>query len=98
MHNPTSFFKFWPINLCSVANKIFSKIIITRLSRVIHKMISQEQGAFVSGRKIFENITLAYEMVHSLNRKTIDGNVSAKITCPRLMIVFTRISFRRFYI
>lgn len=79
MPDPASFDKFRPISLCSVAYKIFSKIIVFHLSRVIRKLVSHEQGAFVSGRSIFENITLAQEMVHSLHRKILGGNVMLKI-------------------
>lgn len=61
--DPPSFDKFHPINLCSVAYKIFAKILVNRLTRVIHKLVSQEQGAFVPGRSIFENISLAREML-----------------------------------
>ncbi|XP_042958229.1 uncharacterized protein LOC122293848 [Carya illinoinensis] len=76
---PTSFDKFRPISLCSVVYKIFSKIIVNRLTGIIDKVVSHEQGAFVPGRSIFENITLAQEMVHSLNKKTVGGNVMLKI-------------------
>ncbi|KAK0593001.1 hypothetical protein LWI29_028893 [Acer saccharum] len=56
--NPSSFDKFRPISLCSVAYKIFSKIIVTRLTRVIHKLVSPEQGAFVPGRSILKILHL----------------------------------------
>ncbi|XP_041001642.1 uncharacterized protein LOC121247343 [Juglans microcarpa x Juglans regia] len=46
---------------------------------VLPRMISWEQGAFVPGSSIFENITLAQEMVHSLHRHTNGGNVMLKI-------------------
>lgn len=57
--DPSSFDKFRPISLCSVAYKAFYKIIVTLLTRVIHKLVSYEQDAFVLGRSIFENIILA---------------------------------------
>ncbi|KAK2648864.1 hypothetical protein Ddye_016353 [Dipteronia dyeriana] len=40
---------------------------------VIQKLVSHEQGAFVSGRSIFENITLAQEMVHTFHKKIWGG-------------------------
>lgn len=79
MHNPTSFDKLWPISLCSGVYNIFSKIVTTCLSRGIYKVVSQEQGGFVPSRNIFENIMLAQDMVHSLNRKIVGGNMIAKI-------------------
>ncbi|KAK0598052.1 hypothetical protein LWI29_031129 [Acer saccharum] len=73
--NPASFDKFRPISLCSVAYKIFSKIIVFRLTDLVEKLVSHEQGAFIPGRSIFENITLAQEMVHSLHKKMIGGGL-----------------------
>lgn len=40
--NLANFDKFRPISLCSVAYKIFSKIIVSRLTRVIHNLVSHE--------------------------------------------------------
>lgn len=56
---PNGFDKFQPISLCSVAYKIFSKIILDTLTNYLTIIISQEQGAFLPGRSIFDNITLA---------------------------------------
>lgn len=77
--NPYSFDKFRPISLCSVAYKIFSKIMVSRLTVVVDKLVSHEQGAFIPGRSIFENITLTQEMVHSLHKHTVGGNVMVKL-------------------
>ncbi|KAK3199206.1 hypothetical protein Dsin_022621 [Dipteronia sinensis] len=77
--NPSSFDKFRPISLCSVAYKIFSKIIVFRLTDVVEKLVSHEQGAFILGRSIFEIITLAQEMVHSLHKKRTGANVMVKL-------------------
>ncbi|TXG69366.1 hypothetical protein EZV62_004301 [Acer yangbiense] len=77
--NPASFDKFRPISLCSMAYKIFSKIIVFRLTDLVEKLVSHEQGAFIPGSSIFENITLAQEMVHSLHKKVTGGNVMVKL-------------------
>ncbi|XP_022853059.1 uncharacterized protein LOC111374593 [Olea europaea var. sylvestris] len=58
VENPSSFDKFRPISLCSVVYKIFSKILVQRMSVILSKIISQEKGAFIPSRSIFENITL----------------------------------------
>ncbi|XP_042956358.1 uncharacterized protein LOC122292186 [Carya illinoinensis] len=76
---PSGFDKFWPISLCSVTYKICAKIIVSRLTDLLKKMISQEQGAFIPGRSIFENISLTQEMVHSIHRHTNGGNVLIKL-------------------
>ncbi|XP_042952180.1 uncharacterized protein LOC122289263 [Carya illinoinensis] len=79
VQDPYNFDMFRPISLCNVIYKMFSKILVNRLASVLPRMISWEQGAFVPGRSIFENITLAQEMVHALHRKTKGGNVMLKI-------------------
>ncbi|XP_042958231.1 uncharacterized protein LOC122293850 [Carya illinoinensis] len=53
VESPTGFDKFRPISLCSVVYKICAKILVGRLTNVLPKMISQEQGAFIPGRSIF---------------------------------------------
>ncbi|KAG2721076.1 hypothetical protein I3760_02G064700 [Carya illinoinensis] len=49
MQRPTSFDKFRPISLCSVVYKAFSKILVRRLSPILNRIISSEQGAFLPG-------------------------------------------------
>ncbi|XP_040996793.1 uncharacterized protein LOC121242840 [Juglans microcarpa x Juglans regia] len=59
---PNGFDKFRPISLCSVFYKICSKIIMGCLTNLPSKLISQEQGAFIPGHSIFDNISLTQEM------------------------------------
>lgn len=49
------------------------------MTKILPSMISPEQGTFIPGRSIFENIMLAQEMVHSLNRKSQGENFVIKI-------------------
>lgn len=58
LKDPTSFDKFHPISLCNVIYKVFSKLTVNRLSKVIEGLISPKQGAFVKGRTIFQNISI----------------------------------------
>lgn len=60
--------------MCSVAYKVLSKVMISHLSPLLSKIISKEQGAFLKGRSTCENISLAQEMVHSINKKVRGGN------------------------
>lgn len=75
----TSFEKIRRISLCSVAYKMFSKIIVGRLIQYLNRIISPEQGGFLPSISIFENITLVQEIVHSINRKDNGGNVVLKV-------------------
>lgn len=50
---------FWPISLCNFAYKVVAKIIASRLSNSIEKIISLNQGAFVKDRWIAKNSVIA---------------------------------------
>lgn len=75
---PKDLTKFHPISLCYVVYKIFSKILVNRLAIVLPRLISEEQGAFIQGISIHENISLAQELLQSLNKKVRGGNVMIK--------------------
>ncbi|XP_060181423.1 uncharacterized protein LOC132611026 [Lycium barbarum] len=51
-------FELEPISLSNVTQKIVSKVLNERLSRVIPRIISQNQSGFVKDRSIGENVCL----------------------------------------
>ncbi|KAL9678505.1 hypothetical protein QQ045_016349 [Rhodiola kirilowii] len=57
-----------PISLCTVAMKIITKILATRLQPLLDKVISPFQSAFVKGRLITDNFVVAHEVAHFLKR------------------------------
>ncbi|XP_026443729.1 uncharacterized protein LOC113343830 [Papaver somniferum] len=70
---------FRPIGLSNFFFKFFTKILSTRLGSVLDKLVSEEQVAFMKGRNIHENISVASELVNDLKTKHKGGNVGLKL-------------------
>jgi hypothetical protein len=64
---------FRPISLINCSFKIFSKVLTLRLGKVLHRLISLNQSAFLKGRYILESVVVALEIVHSLNKSNSPG-------------------------
>lgn len=56
------------ISLCNVIYKLVFKTITNRLKPLINEIISHNQSAFILDQFIFDNIMIAHEMLHSLNK------------------------------
>lgn len=59
--------------------KIISKEIANHLITILPKLISKNQGGFVTGRLISENIALAHEQLQHISRRARGATVILKI-------------------
>ncbi|XP_042474834.1 uncharacterized protein LOC122056934 [Macadamia integrifolia] len=71
--------KFRPLCMGNFLCKIISKILAMRLSCVLPKIISEEQGAFQKGKIIHSNISLASELANMMFASTRGGGMGLKI-------------------
>ncbi|XP_031104893.1 uncharacterized protein LOC116009862 [Ipomoea triloba] len=68
-HHPELVFDLRPIALCNVVYKIMAKMVANRMKPFLGEIISNSQSAFIPNRLITDNILIAAEVGHFLNRK-----------------------------
>ncbi|XP_074271357.1 uncharacterized protein LOC141595290 [Silene latifolia] len=79
MERPTNVTHFRPISCCNVIYKTISKLLCNRLALVLPDIISRNQGAFVKGRSILENILICQDLVRYYSRRTVSARSMFKL-------------------
>lgn len=78
-NNASKWSEYKPISLCNVLNKIITKILATRLAKVLPSIIIENQSGFVGGRLIIDNILLAQELIGKIDQKARGSNMVLKL-------------------
>ncbi|XP_076953170.1 uncharacterized protein LOC143627172 [Bidens hawaiensis] len=71
--NPVSLGEFRPISVVGCLNKVISKVLVGRLKKVIGRLISEEQSAFLANRSILDGPLILNELLAWLNRSKKRG-------------------------
>lgn len=58
--------QFRPISPCNVTYKLVTKMLVHWLKHLIGEVVSPNQGSFVPGSQITDNIIIFQEIIHSL--------------------------------
>lgn len=61
--------------------RIIAKVLANRLQKLLPRIVSVEQSAFLKGRSIVDNIMVAFEAIHDMKTKqnAKNGDVTMKI-------------------
>lgn len=75
VENLDSPLEFRPISLINSSLKIVSKILATRLNRIINSLVDVTQSAFIKGCYILDNFATALELIISIQKCRLPDQV-----------------------
>ena len=70
-----NFSKFRPISLCNTGYKIITKVMANRIKKILPRIVPENQGGFIQGRQIQDNIILVQEALHSSYQRKEKGMI-----------------------
>lgn len=79
VESPSNFSQLRPISLSNFSNKIISRILTSRMTGLLPRLVSENQTGFIKGRLITENILLTQEIVQGINKRNLGGNIVIKL-------------------
>lgn len=62
-----------PICLLNVCFKIFTRMLVGRLTLIGRRIISENQSAFIKGRYIMDSAVILHEVMHEMRRRKEKG-------------------------
>jgi len=81
--------KFRPISLVGSVYKIMAKVLASRLRKVVGKVVSPNQHAFISGRQTLDASLIANECIDFYPKSNQSGYLASSIL-RKLMTMFLR--------
>jgi len=73
--NPSNWGRFRPISLCNVSYKLCAKLLANRIKPLLPKLISKNQGGFIKGRQILDNVILVQEAIQASRERKEKGMI-----------------------
>lgn len=69
VNSPLGLNDFRPISLIGCMYKVLSKVLAVRLKKVLSKVISEDQFAFLGGRNMLDSVVVVNEMIHAAKKR-----------------------------
>ena len=87
---PTTVNDYRPFSCCTTLYKCIAKLLANRIKEVPPDLLSLEQNAFVSRRRIVDNVLLAQELLRNYHRNNGSLDVPLRLIFGKLMTLLVR--------